>query len=270
MGTITGCTSHPHPSFTPQPFPTSHLTSPSIFRSLPSFFSALSSPNRSLTRLLAPTCHSNRLPPSLALSIRRFSLFSLYLVVLVPFLLSLSRPSFSPSSSCFVSSPPCLSPLWPSSFFSTSFSSSCEIHTHHMHGHYFALNFCILVSSCLSFPSHHSCPFCSTTSPPPPSLSPSPLWFYIIFPFFSFMNLPMHAAAWLQRPIRTRHEKQTWGDPPIRPSKTGQQPAGTDGDRGRCTGESSQSTNTLEFHLEPNCTLKKRSGFKLPCLVYEW
>lgn len=32
-------------------------------------------------------------------------------IVLVPFLLSLSRPSFSPSSSCFFSSPPCLSPL---------------------------------------------------------------------------------------------------------------------------------------------------------------
>lgn len=206
MGTITGCTSHPHPSFTPQPFPTSHLTSPSIFRSLPSFFSALSSPNRSLTRLLAPTCHSNRLPPSLALSIRRFSLFSLYLVVLVPFLLSLSRPSFSPSSSCFVSSPPCLSPLWPSSFFSTSFSSSCEIHTHHMHGHYFGWNFCILVSSCLFFPSHHSCPFCSTTSPPPPPLSPSPLWFYIIFPFF-FLHELAHARSSL---ITETNHNQTW------------------------------------------------------------
>lgn len=31
-------------------------------------------------------------------------------IVLIPFLLSLTRPSFSPSSSCFSSSPPCLSP----------------------------------------------------------------------------------------------------------------------------------------------------------------
>lgn len=48
--------------------------------------------------------------PSLSL-LTSISLFSLYLGVLVPFLLSLSRPSLSPSSSCFVSSPPCPSPL---------------------------------------------------------------------------------------------------------------------------------------------------------------
>lgn len=76
------------------------------------------SPFCSLTRLLAPTCHSNRLTPSLAPSTRRFFPllpclpFSLRAsIVLVPFLLSLSRPSSSPSSSCFFSSPPCLSPL---------------------------------------------------------------------------------------------------------------------------------------------------------------
>lgn len=33
------------------------------------------------------------------------------LIALGPFLFSLSRPSFSPSFSCFFSSPPCLSPL---------------------------------------------------------------------------------------------------------------------------------------------------------------
>lgn len=33
------------------------------------------------------------------------------LIALGPFLFSLSRPSFSPSSSCFFSSPPCPSPL---------------------------------------------------------------------------------------------------------------------------------------------------------------
>lgn len=37
-GTLTGCTSHPHPSFTPQPLPASHLTSPPpLFAAPPPF-----------------------------------------------------------------------------------------------------------------------------------------------------------------------------------------------------------------------------------------
>lgn len=159
--------------------------------------------------------------PSLSLLIA-ISLFSSYLDVLVPFLPSLSRPSFSPSSSCLVSSPPCPSPLWSSSFFSTSFSSSCEIHTHHMNKHYFGLNFCILVSSCLFFPSHHSCPFCSTTTsppPPPPPLSPLLLYDFTLF----FLFFPSWTCPCTQQPdyrdqsepdMKSRPEEIHLSDPP--------------------------------------------------------
>lgn len=111
-GTIVGCT-----PFTPQPLPTSHPTAflrrcscssppPPLPPHTHTFLLTVC-----LLRLVILTALLLLLPrPSVVSLPSALSPFSLRTsIVLVPFLLS--RPSFSASSSCFFSSPPCLSPL---------------------------------------------------------------------------------------------------------------------------------------------------------------
>lgn len=142
--------------------PPSHLTSLLLLRRSPFFLlcTRFLSPCRPLTRLPALTCHSNRLPPSLALSIRRFSSPSPPSPSLSPLSLRASMSGFSSSSpSPDLHSPlhpPVLSLLHPVFLLSDQALFSLHpflrlvrftlvIHTDTV----FGLNFCLLVLSCL-------------------------------------------------------------------------------------------------------------------------